>query len=211
MKLFYLSIFLSLLFTTIKTQKTNDMTKAVACMTIINKLVQDEGGDIDPQKYSPMMLNCFVTIKESQIKDILSSFQNGGQYEDEQEIKRLTDSSSLPSRYKPEELMSISKRLNGAIEKFKKIQENKGGFSIEDLVDDKEQVTTDKKKKKGKKTNNTPTGLLGLGMRALENVFEIANSFGMFVVMLVGLFFSLRFLKMCCKTNKPKKKVKKSE
>lgn len=209
------SIILIFLLSLINAQEANDMTKAVACMTIINRLVQEEGGEPDPRKFSPMMLNCFVSIKDTQLKEIMDSMRSGSEYSDKNAIKKLTDASGLQSKYKPEELMELSKRLNNAIDKFKKIQENRGGFSMEDLEEPSDKGSKGKGKGKGnnvQRERSNGGGIIGLLLRGIGNILDIANSsFLVYVVFLLGLFFSLRFLKMLCKTNKPKKKVKKSE
>ncbi len=211
-KIFSLSqlfLLITFLLSLIKSQKVNDVSKAVACMSIINKVVQEEGGEPDPRKFSPMMLNCFVTIKDEQLKDILNSMRSNLEFSNSQVIKELTDANGLQSKFQQEQLMEYSKRLNNAIDKFKKIQENRGGFSMEDLEGDDEHENKAKGKGNSGKKEKKNGGILGF---LLGTIFDLgSSSYMMFGFFLLGMFFSLRFLKMLCKVNKPKKKVKKTE
>ena len=182
-------------------QEDPDVTKALSCMSLVNKKMQKNSSQ-DPHIYSAMMLKCFISIKESQTKEIVKFLQQGREPDfSESEINKLTDSSDLQS-YDQQELVKNSEKLGKAIEKFKKLQE-KGGLRTHGYDDDDFDDRVDP---------NIGGNAIGLFAKGLNYLLATANSFGGMVLILVGLFFGIRILKNLCNkiegTEKPKKKNK---
>ena len=194
---------LSILILTLSQFQTDDqdVTKALSCMSLVNKKMQKDKTQ-DAHAYSAMMLKCFITIKDDQVKEALQHLQQGREPDfSESVINKLTDSSDLNS-YNQEELLKNSKKLGKAIEKFKKMQEKGGMGSYDDDFGDNVDP-------------NIGGNAIGLFAKGLNYLFVTANSFGGMVIILVGLFFGIRVLKNICKNvegvEKSKKKNKSKE
>lgn len=174
-----------------------DLSRAITCISVINRKLKDQK-DPDPKIFSKMLLKCFITISDEQIKEIMLNLQSEKEIAlEESEIIKLTEISNMETEYNEREIKLFSKRLNKAIEKFKKIQEE--GYSDENEND-------------GDDNNNKGGNILSVMYSGLTNVFKIANSFGGVILVLIGLFFGLNFAKnICSECSKNKKKNKKKD
>ena len=181
------------------------MTKAIACMAVLNQKLKGK----EPQSniYSSMMLKCFATITNSQSKKILEDIEKGGTIS-QKEIKKLTDYNSL-NNMSPKELERKSNDLEKAITKIQKLQEDfnkEGGGDIDpadydDYYDDDDNFNTETPK------NIHFFGLIPKGIYGIFNVFN--NYLSLFIVFLIVYFVLLMFRKIndSDKKNKKKKKI----
>lgn len=169
----------------IYSQSESEISKALACMSLCQKAAAQNGQEPDPKIFSPMMLSCFMTIEESQSKDILIKAQSGRIDEiNVNSYKNLIDYNSLYTKHQKEELMESSKRLSMAIEKFKKMRQ---GQQMDGDDDDYEG---------GYRPSGAPSAqnVMGLFGKAIAFVFAIANSFGGISIIMLGLYFTLHSL-----------------
>ena len=97
-----------------------DLSKAVACVPIVDKKTLTQKNKEDKSEYVKMLMKCFVTISDVEAKQILLTLQEGKDINlSEKQINSFTDFSKL-EHFTQEELDKISERLTNAIDKFKK-------------------------------------------------------------------------------------------
>ena len=159
-----------------------DLSKAVACVPIVDKKMTTQTNKKDTSEYTKMLIKCFVSISDEQAKKILLTLQDGEDINlSEKEIDSFTDISKL-AYFTQEQLDEISEKLSKAIDKFKK------------------------NKDKAKKENKPLNFVEEEGIDAAKNTFNKNYIFFYFIVVLIFVFILSMGLKNTCK-----KKVKEKE
>ena len=187
--------------------ESDSMTKAIACMAVLNQKLK--GGDPDPNIYSSMMLKCFVTITVSQSKKILTSIETGSGNINKKEVNKLTDYNTLKNM-SPKELERKSNELEKALKKFKKMQEDftKEGGDIDPSDYDDEYYDDDENFDTETPNNINYFGLIPKGIYGIFNVF---NSYiSLFIIFLI-VYFGLLLIRKINDSEKKMKKKKKKE
>ena len=154
--------------------ESESMTKAIACMTVINQKLKGE----DPEQtiYSSMMLKCFVTITSSQAKKILVGLESGGGSLSQKDIKKLTDYNSLRDMSQ-KELEKKFNDLERALKKFKKMQEElTGGSGNRDPSDYDDDDYYDEDDNFNSETPKN-INLFGLIPRIIFGIFSVFNNY----------------------------------
>ena len=199
---FLFSIFILNLISFIICQFENDsMSKAIACMTVIN--LKFKGSEPDPSLYSTMMLKCFITIKDSQSQKLLLGMETGSSSLSKKEIDKLTDYESLRDM-NPNELRRKSQELEKAIKGFKKLQDQFAGEAGDSDIGDYDDYDDEDFNRESPSRINffslIPKGLFG--------IFNIFNNYLSLFLVFVILYFGLLMLR---KINDSERKMNKKK
>ncbi len=204
---FVLLIYILNLISKILCQFENEsVTKALACMAILNQ--KNKGGEPDPGIYSTMMLKCFISISESLSKKILLGIEAGQEVISQKEVDKLTDYESL-QYYSQTELKRKSQQLEKALRTFKKMQEDitgeKGDIDPADYLGD---YDDDDDYNSETPSNVNFYSLIPKGIKGIFNVFN--NYLSLFFVFVV-VYFGLLMIRKINDSEKRMKKRKKQE
>ena len=194
---FSLLIILSYLLSYLFCQSNNEeITKLMSCMNIISQNTGGQPSDI--QKY---LLKCFITITDVEAKEVLVGMEQGIESIDQEEIKKLTDISTLNDIPK-NELNEYSTKLTNTIKSFKKMQEK---YKSEEKDEEKEYYTDDEEYKKAHPSRGNS---LGSFMKKMTGLLKTINNIGNFVIAIIFIYFGYIILKNCRKNNSNKKRYK---
>ena len=185
--------------------EVDSMSRAIACMTIVGQ--KYEGRDPEAAIYSTMMLKCFISISDLQVKKVVAGVESGKNILSKKEIEKLTDYESLRDMSQ-NELQKRSNELERALKKFRKIQEqfsNGEGLGdidpseYDDEYDDDDNFDTE-----------TPSNInfFSLIPKGIAGIFNILNSYISLFLVFVIVYFGLLMLR---KINDSEKKMKKKK
>ena len=184
--------------------ESESISKALACMAVLNQ--KFKGEEPEPSIYSTMMLKCFISMTESQSKKILVGLETGQGTISQKEVDKLTDYESLQD-YSQNELKRKSHELEKALKNFKKLQEEitgEGG-NIDPADFDDDDYDDDDNYNRETPSNINFFGLIPKGIMGIFNVFNSYLSlFLVFVIVYLGLL-------MIRKINDSEKKMKKKK
>ena len=184
--------------------ESESISKALACMAVLNQ--KFKGEEPEPSIYSTMMLKCFISMTESQSKKILVGLETGQGTISQKEVDKLTDYESLQD-YSQNELKRKSHELEKALKNFKKLQEEitgEGG-DIDPSDYDDDDYDDDDNYNRETPSNINFFGLIPKGIMGIFNVFNSYLSlFLVFVIVYLGLL-------MIRKINDSEKKMKKKK
>jgi hypothetical protein len=179
-----------------------DMMKAVACISLIKKIdskIQDQ------RLISSYMLTCFMNIDESSIQNLLSSQMSNKLELDKTEVEKLTDISTLQTKYSQSEIKDYSVKLNSALEKLKNSELN--------MKDGQSQKGRKSSSKSDKSTPNA--GLIEFIIDGFMAFFNPGDSFLVLIGFFVMAYFCLKALRKIFsgkkKVDAQKKKEKKNK
>ena len=162
----------------IKAQSEGEMQKAIGCMSITQKKMI-ESGQQDPKVFSPMILNCFISISDKQISELMQEIQATRGDVNVEKYSQLLDYSQLYSKFSQDELIKKSEALSKAIENFRKM----GGLG--GVPEGGEEMGHDSNNYRG--GNN----LISMFVNSIGFIFSITGSFGEQIIMLLALFIGL--------------------
>jgi len=176
-----------------------DLTRAVACMHILDYKYQ--GRIPDQQTYSSMLLKCFITITELEAKEIIININRGVMEVTDKDGQRLTDPRTL-REYKREELSNYSKTLDVTLKEFRKLkgQAEKMGLNTRDSRSDDMDYMDESRPSRGNS--------LGYFMRKITKYLKTINMAGRVILIGLVLYFVLIILAKIFKPDKIKKKEK---
>ena len=197
----FIVIFFMIFHFSLTADNMEDVSKAMACMGITQKILGlDTGKQPDPRIYSQMMMACFIQISITQSNDVMMNLQTGKDPLDTKTMNKLTDFSKLPSKYSQSEIQSYGERLGRALEKYRKISQGERP----DDDDDGEFEETPENTNILKNTKN-------LIIKSISEIFGIANSFGGIIIILISVFVLVKLIRKTYESLKSNKKEKPKE
>lgn len=202
-KFIFLKIyFLNFISQTICQYENDSISRIVACMTIVGQ--KYEGREPEATIYSTMLLKCFISISESQIKKVMTGIESGQKILSKREIDKLTDYESLRDM-SASELQKKTNELEKALKKFRKIQDQ---FSNGEEVGDIDPSDYDDDYDNDYYNSETPSNInfFSLIPKGIAGIFNIFNSYLSLFIVFVIVYFGLFMLR---KINDSEKKMKK--
>ena len=191
MKIFFLVFFTSLFLIFSKLDEMS-IFKALVCVNIITTKRQKK--ELEPSLLSPMILTCYMKIREDQVLKLTEGIQQGSDISlSNEEIEDLIDMESLKEL--PEnEVRKKGEELEEAIKEFQKMEgmydENGDGEDYDDGYDDGDDDYDYENFGEGKKNNMTKKGFFRLIKKGIISFGEILFS-SWYIIGILLLFYLL--------------------
>ena len=191
MKIFFLIFFTSLFLIFSKLDEMS-IFKALVCVNIITTKRQKK--ELEPSLLSPMILTCYMKIREDQVLKLTEGIQQGSDISlSDEEIEDLIDMESLKEL--PEnEVRKKGEELEEAIKEFQKMEgmydENGDSEDYDDGYDDGDDDYDYEDFGEGKKNNMTKKGFFRLIKKGIISFGEILIS-SWYIIGILLLFYLL--------------------
>ena len=191
MKIFFLIFFTSLFLIFSKLDEMS-IFKALVCVNIITTKRQKK--ELEPSLLSPMILTCYMKIREDQVLKLTEGIQQGSDISlSDEEIEDLIDMESLKEL--PEnEVRKKGEELEEAIKEFQKMEgmydENGDSEDYDDGYDDGDNDYDYENFGEGKKNNMTKKGFFRLIKKGIISFGEILFS-SWYIIGILLLFYLL--------------------
>ena len=191
MKIFFLIFFTSLFLIFSKLDEMS-IFKALVCVNIITTKRQKK--ELEPSLLSPMILTCYMKIREDQVLKLTEGIQQGSDISlSDEEIEDLIDMESLKEL--PEnEVRKKGEELEEAIKEFQKMEgmydENGDSEDYDDGYDDGDDDYDYENFGEGKKNNMTKKGFFRLIKKGIISFGEILFS-SWYIIGILLLFYLL--------------------
>ena len=149
--------------------------RAFSCITMLTQKFQNQKPE--PSVFSPLMLTCFIKIKEEELQKILSNIESGKNVLTSKEIEDLTDLNYLKNVPK-EEMIEKSKELENAIKTF-------------NLKDKNNLINILNNKLSNKNNKSLIKSFLIMIKNGLFIVYKNVNNLWGYLLIIIGFYFIL--------------------